>query len=87
MRLHQAAVRRHRVPGLQDHDVPGDQVAGGQLQPLPVAQHPAGVGHHRLERLRCPLGRVLLNEADTAFSSTTPRIATASCRVPGSRGS
>lgn len=64
VRLDQAAVGRHRVPGLQEYDITGNQIARGQVPRYSVPEHPAGVRHHRLQGLRRPLGGVLLGEAD-----------------------
>lgn len=64
MCLDGAAVCRHRVPGLHRHHVPRHQLAHRKLQPLTVAQRPASVRHHRLQRLRRAFRRVLLGETD-----------------------
>ena len=62
--LDEAAIGRDRVAGVEHHDVTGDELGGGYLGELAVAEHPREGRHHRLQRLSGPLGSVLLDEAD-----------------------
>ena len=40
------AVGHHHIPRLQLHDIPGDNLNGGDDQPLAVPEHPGGGGRH-----------------------------------------
>ena len=50
--MENAAVGHHHVPRLQLHNVAGDDLGGGNHQPLPVPEHPGGGGGHGLQALQ-----------------------------------
>ncbi len=62
-RADQAKVRRHLVARLQDDDVAGHQLLGGDPGPLPLPQHERLGREHLADRIQCPLGPALLDEA------------------------
>jgi hypothetical protein len=64
VRLDQSAVRRHARPGLEQHEVAGDQLAGRDLARRAVAHDLHRRRRHRLERRHRLLRAVLLPEPD-----------------------
>ena len=59
-----AAVGRHLIAGGEQDDVADDELLGRDLGLDPVAPHPGGRLHHRLERVHRALGLALLTQAD-----------------------
>jgi hypothetical protein len=84
--LHDPAVGRDGVAGLQHDQVAGEQLARAHLGELAVAHHPCDLGDERAQRCGGALSRVLLQEADRGVEDDHPRMAAPSCRLPGSWG-
>ncbi len=62
-RGHDPPVGGDLVPGREQHHVADHQLLGGDLGLDPVAAHPGGGLHHRLERVHRALGLALLTQA------------------------
>ena len=63
-RADQPEVRRHLVARLQDDDVAGHQLVGGDLGALALPQHERLGREHPADRIQRPLGPAFLDEAD-----------------------
>ena len=50
--MQNAAVGHHHIPRLQLHNIAGDDLGGGDHQPLSVPKHPGGGGGHGLQALQ-----------------------------------
>ena len=86
MALDHPAVARHRVAGLEHDDVTQDQVAGGDLDPLAVADDPAPAGTRACSASAVFSAEYSWAKPMTALRTTTARMAMASCRLPTSLG-
>lgn len=73
MRIDHLQVGGHAIAGLLDHQVTGDQVDGVDLLAQAVADDGHPVRHQVAERLRGPVGPVLLHEGEDAVEDDDHR--------------
>src|SRR5271165_4115618 len=76
--LEEPQVRRNLVAGLEEHDVPRDELIRGKHPRLAPADGSGLGGKHVADRIQRLLGPALLDEPKSPFRTTTAKMIAAS---------